>query len=330
MPERTTVTQLTQVRVEAALGTDPGAGTKQLQSMSIELSPSIDVNTFRAMGHKYPGVAAVGKDWSTAKVSGSATYSEIVYPLSALFGAATITTPDGVGAPSGRQWLWTPSDTAVEDPKSLTVEQGSSVRAAKAVGMVATGFGVSFDRDKVDLDGDLLGQLFTDGITLDAAPTALALLPVLPSQGDVFLDTTWAGLGATKLTRVLAGSWKISDKYGPGWFVNTSNASWVAAIELTPKSEISLTLEADATGMGLLTSLRAGSTSFVRFAWTGATIGAAIKYLVQLDLAVKWTDVGALKDSDGIYAVEFTGELTKDATSGNVMQAKVVNTLAAL
>lgn len=330
MPERTTATQVTQIRPEATLGTDPAAGTKTLGSLGIDLAPNVDVNLFRPSGHKYAGVASVRKDWSTAKVAGPATYQEIVYPLSMLFGNAAITTPDSVGAPSGRQWLWTPSDTAVEDPKSFTVEQGSSVRAAKATGLHATGLALEFDREKVDLSGDMLGQLFTDGITLDAAATALALVPILARQGDVFLDATWAALGTTKLTRLLSGAWSLSDKYGPLWTVNSVNGSWVVPVELVPSSEVTLTLEADATGMGLLTTLRAGGTSFVRYQWTGDIIGAAVRYQLQMDLAVKWTKISELKDQDGVYAVTFTGELARDAATGNVQRIAVVNTLAAL
>jgi hypothetical protein len=328
MAERTSVTQVSQIRVETTAGTDPATGTKQFSSLGIDLSPKIDVNTFTPSGQKYVGSASVGKDWTTGKLTGQATYTEIIYPLSMLFGAPTITTP--AGGTTSRQHLWTPSNSAVLTPKTLTVVKGSSVAAESATYVHATGFGVAFDRSKVDTDGDLLGQLFTTGASLDGSPTTLALVPVLANQGDVYLDSTWAGLGTTKLTRVISGSWKESDKYNAGWFVNSANPSWAVSVENKPKTEIKLMLEADATGLALLASLRAGSTSFVRFKWLGATIETTIKYTLQSDFAVKWTDIGDIKDTDGVYAVDFTGEVSQDATSGNNQQHTVINTLTAL
>lgn len=328
MAERTSATQVSQIRVEVTPGTDPTTGTKQLSSLGIDLSAKINVNTFTPSGQKYVGAAMVGKDWTTAKLSGQATYTEMVYPLSLLFGAATISVP--AGGTTSKQWLWTPSNSAVETPKTVTAVKGSSVAAESASYLHATGLSLTFDRDKVDVSGDLLGQLFTAGATLDGSPTELALIPVLAKQGDVYLDAAWADLGTTKLTRVIKGSWSVSDKYGPGWFVNSAVNSWGASIEMAPKTEVKLTLEADATGLALLATLRAGDTSFVRFAWTGDEVESGVNYLLQHDFAVKWTGIGDVSDVDGIYAVELTGAITFDPTASKAMEHTIVTSVTAL
>lgn len=328
MAERTTATQVVQIRKESVAGTDPTTGTKLLTSMSIDVTPAIETTPFTPTGHKFVALTSVGKDSTTAAIRGEATYTEIIYPLSALYGAVTPTTP--AGGTTSKQWKWTASDTSVEDPQTFTVLQGSSVRAAKATYMHCDSFGVSFDRSKVDVSGSMIGQLFTDAAALDGSPTALALIPVLATQGDVYLDSTGAGIGATKLTRVISGSWNVSGKYAPGWFVNSANTSWAVPIEKAAKNEVKLKVEADATGMGELTKLRAGTTSFVRFAWTGATIESTVKYLLQIDLAVKWNAISPLSDSDGIYAVEFTGDVVQDATWTKSAEITVINLLTAL
>src|SRR5947209_2020957 len=79
--------------------------------------------------------------------------------------------------------------------------------------------------------------------------TAIALVPMLPKQFDVWIDNTSAGLGTTKLGRLLQGNLQFGGKYQPLWVVDSSQASFVQVVEQTPNARIRLLVEADATGM---------------------------------------------------------------------------------
>lgn len=329
MPERTSITQVVQIGVEVTAGT-PVAATKRLQSLSFELSPDGDVNTFRAAGSKFPAIASLGKEFAGGDLSGQPTYTELVYPLSALLGPATITTP--VGGTLARDWDWDIKSSDAQDGKSFTVERGSSVRAERVAGMVIPEFGLEYSRDAIEVSGSVLAMAFEDGATLTTIGGGglLDLIPVLPKEVDVYLDATSAALGTTKLLRCLMASWSIGDRFGALWPLNSTLPSYATTYETEPSSEVGLTMEADASGMALLPVMRAGETRFVRISAIGGTIEGALKYELQVDLACKVTDVPDYSDEDGIWAVGWNMGLFADPTWGKAGHIRLRTTLSAL
>lgn len=331
MAERTSITQVVQVGVEATPGTAVAA-TKRLQSLSFELSPDGDVNTFRAAGSKFPAIASLGKEFAGGDLSGQPTYTELVYPLSALLGDATISTP--VGATNARDWDWDIKSSDVQEGKGLTVERGSSVRAERVAGCVIPEFGLEYSRDSIDVSGSLLAMAFEDGVTLtdlSASPTALLdLIPVLPREVDVFLDAVHTALGTTKLLRCLSASWSVGDRFGALWPLNSTLPSYATTYETEPSSEVGLTLEADASGMALLPVMRAGTTRFLRILATGGEIEAGYNYELEVDLACKVTEVPDYSDEDGIWAVGWTMGLFADPDWGKAGHIRLRTSLSAL
>ena len=162
MAERTSITQVTNWGVEgtATPGTAVVSG-KQMSALALEMGPSINFDHFRPSGFKYSTIVTTGKDWAAAKITGQPTYTEIVYPLSSLLGVATISTPSGGTA--SRTWTFSPSTTANDLPNTFTVEVGSSIRASKFSYGLVTGLTFPFNRDKMDMSGDMIGQFMTDG-----------------------------------------------------------------------------------------------------------------------------------------------------------------------
>ena len=59
---------------------------------------------------------------------------------------------------------------------------------------------------------------------------------------------TGAGLGGTKLTRVLSGSLDISDRYSPLWAIDCAVDGFAAHVETPPTAQLKLLVEADAAG----------------------------------------------------------------------------------
>lgn len=323
MPERATLYQVTQLGVEATPGTAVAAN-RLLQSISIEPGISADISTFRPNGGKFATVAALGKEFTEAKISGAPTYDELTYLLAGLLVKPT---PVQVTPPSGLayRWTFTPNQSGPDTIATYTVEQGSSVRAQKfAYGLVSE-LTLSFSRDEVSLDGSMIGQAIQDGITMTASPTAIAIVPVLPTQIDAYLDSTAGGIGTTRLTRLLSAELKISDRFGSVWPLDSTQASYAAHVETAPTAELTMRLEADAQGMALLSAMRQGQRRYVRLRATGPTIEGATNYMLTIDLCGTVSDVGDYSDEDGVYAIEWTLQATYDGAWGKALTVELVN-----
>lgn len=328
MPEVASVIRVTQIGVETTPGTGVSAN-KLLQATMIEPSIKANIVTFRGAGGKFPFAAALGKEWVEADISGHLNYTEIVYLLSSVLKSAT---PAQITPPSGLayRWTFTPSQSAVDPVKTFTVESGSSARAMKFTYGLVTDLSISITREKAELKGSMIGRNIQDGITLTASPTAIPLVPVLPSQVSVYLDTSAANIGTTQLLRVLAVAFEIKDRFGTIWTLDATQSSFAAHVETAPKVTLKLTLEADAQGMALLSAMRAGEKRFIRVKAVGPNIETGNDHLFQLDMCGVVSDAGDFSDEDGVFAIEWTFTATYDSDWGKALEVQVVNTLSAL
>lgn len=328
MPERSALTQGVQVGVEATPGTSVAAN-KKLVSIGIDPGIEMEPSVFRPMGQKYPSVISPGKEWVEFDLEGVGNYSEVIYPLSScLVAPGAPATVDG----TGRTWAFAPASAAEDTVKTFTVEQGGVVRAHKFTHALVSELEFTFNRDGVEIGGSGFGQSLSDNITLTAAPTTPPEVPIMGKEIDVYMDTTSAGLGTTKLTRALEAVWTLGDRFNPLWVLNSANSSFVAAVESEPTGELELTVEADAQGMSILPIMRAGSTRFFRIKATSATLAGATTepYSMSLDCAGKVNEPGDFTDEDGVYAIGWTMTFVHDATWGSALKASVTNKETAL
>lgn len=418
--ERGTVFEVTQIGPESVAGTSVAA-TRRLQSLKIV--PKIETKTtpFAPNGYKYDSILSVDQEWTSAKADGVADYNQMIYPLSGLFGVVTPTVPSGGTLTNA--WVWNPSTNNPETPKTFTIESGSSARAGKFSYGIFTDWGVTYTRQDVKVSGALIGQKYTDGISMTAAPsevqtititgtptggtftltyngqttasiaynatssavvTALTALsnigaggvtatggalpgsavvvtfagglanashplmtatgsftggstpavavtettpggfditaqPIFPTHNTIYVDSTAATLGTTALTRAFSFDWKISNKWGPVWPINATNTSFPVHVEMNPKLEAKLLVEADASGMSYLTQFRAGTSMFIRVGSVGPIIENALTYLYNADFCGKITAISDFKDQNGVYALEYTLDIMHDNVWGQAM-----------
>lgn len=177
----------------------------------------------------------------------------------------------------------------------------------------------------------------TTPATAVAATTAGAVItesiakPILPGHVSVYLDTTGAGLGTTKLTRLLRVNPQFGgERHGPVWALNRSETSYVAHVEGEPEWTCELMLEADSTGMGLITPLRAGDKRFLRIEAIGPLIAGAFFYTLILDLCLQFGEAYSFSDEEGVYAVTYPARVSYDATWGKAAYAKLINEITAI
>ena len=323
MAERTTVSQVVQLGVETTPGTSVAAN-RRLPGLKLDFSLEAGFTEVDASGYKFPTAHAPGKEWSSAKLSGQPSYDEVIYPLMSVLSYAA---PVQQGATTAYKWSQLISSTAEDVIKTFTVENGSALRAHKSTYGIVSEFGLKGDRDKVEQTGMMLMQNITDGITLTAGPTEITQVPILPKEIDIFVDTTSGGLGTTKLTRVFKWEWMLKNRYGPVWPVNSALASWTAHVEQEIDANVKLLIEADAAGMALWASLKAGTVQFLRIQATSAVLaGTAFPYTANFDFAVEMKEGSKqFQDSNGVYALELNLGAIHDVTWAKAMDASVTN-----
>lgn len=333
MPERATINQIIQLGVEVTPGTAV-ATTKKPQSLTIEPGIQANQRRFRPTGYKWPTLAPPGREWTEFRLGGAPTYTELAYLFSGILAYAAPTQIMDGGTPTGAYtWRHTMSATAEDTIKTYTFEQGSAVRAHRFAYGLFTGLELGFSRDELTLGGGGIAQRITDNHTLTVGNTAIALEPILGQHLDVYMDTTFAGLGTTKLLRAFSGQLSIGDRFGTVWPINSANSSFAAHVEGEPSGQLTLLMAADSVGMGLLTNLRAGSSTYVRLLGTGPTIytgGVTPTNKLQVDMALKVTDVDPWEDRDGVYAINWTLDFMSDTDLPGGLDVTLVNTLASL
>jgi hypothetical protein len=330
MAENLTIAQGVQIGKETTSGTGVAA-SKYLTSIDIQPSVKASAKGFRPIGRKFATLAAVsGKDWTQAKiVSEQLTFGELPYLLCSGIKTAT----PSADTTLGKLWTFTSSLSAEDTPNTFTVEVGSASRAGKFAYGLVTDLGFTFARDNVKVDGSMLGQKWEDGITLTSTPAAADAtpVPILGSQVSLYIGTSWANLAAASaLTRGFAFSWNMTEHWSPIWAANAANTSFAAHAERAPKIEVKLTLMADAVGMGPLTNLRAGSTTWLRANAVGAEIESGKPYLFQLDGCYNVIGMGDFADEEGVRVVQWTLEPVYDTVATKTLEFQVRNKLAAL
>lgn len=327
MAERATLFEGVQLGIESTPGTAVSSG-KKLLGTSFMTTPNPDVSLFRPNGNKFDTIASLNREWTRGTIDGQMSYTDLCYLFSSLIAADVSGSVTGT---TGYSYNYVSDSDGPDTPTTYTIEQGSSVRAHEFAYGLVTGLTLTWSNDGTKVGGDFIGKALSDGITMTATPTEIALQPVMRTETLLYIEDSTAALsGATALARVLSFEWSLADRWAPIWAIN-GTTTFPAVIESVPNGQFKFMVEADAEGMGFLSDLRAGTTKFVRIEATGPQIGAGpATYSLVIDTAIKLQESSELHDEDGVYAVEWTGKFTHDATWGKAFDITVINALSAL
>lgn len=320
-------------RVQFGVETTPGnvvPANRRLLATGIRVSERArGYDSFVPQGALYPTVVVPGRQWVEAPITARPSYTDLVYLLSSLIGK---TTPVQVGSTAAYTWTFTPHSDGSDVPQTYTVEYGDVNAASRFRNAVVTGLEFSFAPDRAELSGTIIGSTFEENTTLTTNPTAIKPVVIAPKTVAVYLDNDPAQIGTTKLTRAFALNLRLTDKYQPEFTIDPDVESYAALVPARPNTQIQLTVEFDAQAYARRAAWKAGSTEFLRVKAVGPVIDPgppATTYQFTLDVAVKWTDVGTLDFTDGIYTVRATGVMAEDETFG-LGSWTVVTTVAAL
>lgn len=181
--------------------------------------------------------------------------------------------------------------------------------------------------------GSLTGGGSYAPTTTTPGSDAISDVPAVPAGavlGNVFLDTTWAGLGATQLLYAYDMDLSIGERMARVRPINKSKSSDTVIDVGDQEHTLDLTLGRNAVADTQLARLRAGTKVFPRVQWEGDTISGANKYLLNIDACVIYTGIGMPEDTDNVSTKTFNSRLAIDDVSANVIAIKLVNAIAAL
>lgn len=320
-----TVFQIVNIGAESTKGTAVTADNR-VTGTQFAVRPNLETTQYRPSGYRWETVSALGKDWTQATLSGPVTYTEVCYWLESAFKQAT---PSGT---SDYTRVYDMSTTSANTTTAYTVDFGSSTRAWRFTYGQIDSFGMRMTRDAIEYaNTTMIGQAISDGVTLEASPTEIALSPVLPTQVSLKIAASQAGLtGAGALADWASCEWSVQSILTPYWSLNASS-SFNELVTAVPNGTVTLLAPANSTGMGELANIRTGTTRFLRAEAVGATIGAGpATYKLTCDFALKFTEIQDMADENGVFAVRYGAKLTHDTTWGKGISVTVVNEIATL
>lgn len=188
---------------------------------------------------------------------------------------------------------------------------------------------------QLTVDSTLLvgGGSYTVTTTTPGADAVIDIPPVPAgaSIADVWLDSTWAGLGTTQLLHAFTSDLQIGDRLGRVRPINKSKSSDGVIDVSKQEHTLGLTLGINAVERARLPKIRANTKEFARVQWTGDLIGGGNSYTMRTDACLLWQNPGEPEDADnGVLARTWTGQLAIDQTSKNALAIRVINTQATL
>lgn len=326
MADTMTIGRLTQISPEVTHGVAPASGaTKQLIDLTFQLDPNYKSTEIRGTGHRFLStVAPDGQEYSGGKVAGSLSYNSWVYVMSMMFGAAVITTP--AGAVNARKWSWTVPLTGSINPVSMDIEQGDTADSEQYLYSICDSWGIDATRSVVTPAATFLmravNKLTPNGTfagMTTAGVTAIPAEPVLPKEWSVYMDSTSANLGVTKLTRAFHAKLDYGGAFQAFFPLDNALSSYGGIADgEQPKTTFLVELMKDPlVGEALWPIARAGQTKYLRL--TAGAVGVSDLIDNYHTFSISGTPTG------GTFTVSYggvvSGNIAFNATSANVVSA---------
>jgi hypothetical protein len=235
-------------------------------------------------------------------------------------------TPASTAASAARRWYFLPSMTAADSVKNFTLEKGSGSNGGKCPWFQVTDLALDFAMKGCDLKLEGFGQEYTDGITMTADPTDIAVAAVSPDNVDIYVGDSILGLtniGAFK------GSWSLKDRMKPVFKLDADEPSYSDTVEAKFQQNAQIVLEQASTANGFMTDLRNKTTKYCRIVATGGSIESGYVYRIQITFPFKFRNPKR-GDNEGVYSGTYDLEPIYNSTFGGSIEIVVENALTAL
>lgn len=325
----TTVTRTSQLGLEVTKGTVVPAN-KLYHGLSVMLAPSGDFYRGGPQGYKLDTIAFPLTEFTAGQFTGLPDYQALTAGLAS---AIVLPTPTRNIPTTGLSytWVFTMNPRGPDEYATFTADMGDSVIARRAAHVFANGITITFSRRGFGWTAPAIGRGFTTGVTMTASPTEVPTIPIIPQTGNIYIDTTYGGLGGSKQLSDFSGEFSLTNRRATKWPMNSSLSSFDTAYELKPEVRLTLTKEADAAADALLTPMRAGDTRYIRVEYLGTVaIETTYFYKLWLDFAAKVVAVPTYDDQDGLQVSPWVFGPVSDTNLPGGFRATLVNTISSL
>lgn len=328
MPPVVTVTRTSQLGLEVTKGTVVPAN-KLYHGLSVALAPSGEFYQGGPQGYKLNTIAFPLTEFTAGQFTGLPCYQALTPGLAS---AINLPTPVRNIPTTGLSYTWTfqMNPRGPDEYATFTADIGDSVIARRAAHVFANGIAITGSRRGFGWTAPAVGRGFTTGVTMTATPTEIPTIPIIPQTGNIYIDPTFATLGATKQLSDYTFEVPITDRRNTKWPMNSALASFDTAYEVKPNVGLTITKEADAAADALLVPMRAGDTRFIRIEYVGPLIETGFNYKLWIDCAVKVVQVPTYDDQDGLQVSPWVFAMISDAGLPGGVRFTLVNTIATL
>ncbi len=325
---RSFATQQTRLIPETTYGVTPGSpAIYQVNGFGVIPTNVFETETVRPAGQILPSGVTINDESVTGSIEGEPDYNGLYFPLRSMFGAATTTTPTGGTASRQHVFTWDGKTPLV--PKSYVHEWGETGagNSQRSNGFIFNALSIGGSREGgFDLGGAGIGVAATMGATFTVGTvTQVPAQFVFPRHGDIYLDTTMAGVGVTKLLQVFNVGLDVGDRYARTRPINSTGSSDGVVEAEGQEPTATLTFALDADDLAQFTRIRAGTILFPQIRFTGPIIEATIAYSLKIDIALVWNGVGDPANTQSLATREWTGAIVPDPTSNVALRVTLVN-----
>lgn len=232
-------------------------------------------------------------------------------------------------------WTFLPSLTASNSLDSFTIEKGDDVQAWEAeycmFERLTLSGAVNQDNSAspVAIEAAFFGRQWT-GAAFTAALSLPTCTPMVGILSQLYIDSTWAGLGGTEKTGVLRdfsieilGGAHPKFHGGGNRYFNSHDQGIIGVTA-------NFTLEGNSTADAIWDAKQAQTAQFVRFKLSGSQIGAGDNHSLVIDMSGTWEDVIPLGGEDrgnNLHTAVFHGFY--DTTGAKILQVQVTTDVSA-
>jgi hypothetical protein len=190
-------------------------------------------------------------------------------------------------------------------------------------------------QDGFTVKSDAISRYPTDNTTLTATPTEIAERPVERNDVDVYIDTSYANLGSTKLTEALAENFDCGTKFKEVFVHNSAAAEFYDVIEIPYEAKYSFETVHNAQSRTLVAAITTNPTKWIRWAAVGNLLGnvSSVDYYekIWIDMAFKFDAPEPMENEGEVYGYKFNGTTYPDSAGlGSHMRITVTNGIATL
>lgn len=262
------------------------------------------------------------------KYSGPAYYEQLLWWLGmGIKGGVAGVQQGGVAA---YLWTYSPTLTAGDAPDTYTIEYGDEQQNFETEYCMARSLTLAgAPREPWKIDVDIVGRKQTES-TVTAALTLVTGLEAPPfNKTNLYIDTTWAGLGAT----VKAGTLVNCSLTIPGFkaLANADGNDYFSAYGIQGRAITGkLAMLFNATANTERDAYAARTARFVRLDCQGTLLAGAYYKWLRIDMCLEYTKFKVLGEWEGQTLVEAEFVTCYDPTGTKEFELSVQNGLAAL